>query len=125
VKRSKIHFSNSLAYILGLHSLVAMVDRYPQYISINAELYTVMRIFENLEPYLLVQDKKFGKHSLRFIIPKIISSIVDLRGEMDNYCLDVFGAKRYDEHLAQNTQIHNPKLDPLIDLVKEASFDYI
>ena len=44
---------------------------------------------------------------------------------MDNYCLDEFGTERYDENLAYNTQINNPKLDPLIGLVKEASFDYI
>lgn len=47
----------------------------------------------------------------------------DLRHEIDEACLVLFGKERYDEYLGQNTQIHHPKLDPLIELVKAAEED--
>lgn len=76
-----------------------MVDRYPRYIDITAELYSLKRIIENLRSYIDAQDRQFRD--------------------------PLFGGKRYDEYLAQNTQIHHPKLDPLIELVRAAENDPI
>jgi hypothetical protein len=104
---------------------MAMVDRYPRYISITAELYALKRIFDRLLVYLQAQDDNFREHPRYRFIEDIQTTIVNLRFEMDEACLPLFGEQRYDEHLAQNTQIHNPKLDPLIELVVSAEKDYL
>lgn len=101
-----------------------MVDRYPRYIDITAELYSLKRIIENLRSYIDAQDRQFRDPVYKFIID-IHDDIRDLRFEMDESCLPLFGGKRYDEYLAQNTQIHHPKLDPLIELVRAAENDPI
>lgn len=64
------------------------------------------------------QGHGFREQSYRFIID--IHDGVVLRHELDEACLVLFGGKRYDEFLAHTTQIHHPKLDPLIKLVEDA-----
>lgn len=64
----------------------------------------------------------FREQRYRFIID-IQDDLRDLRFEMDEACLPLFGEERYDGHLAQNTQVHHPKLDPLIELVDAAEVD--
>jgi hypothetical protein len=68
------------------------------------------------------QDHGFREQRDRFII-EIPEDLRDLRHELDEACLVLFGKERYDEYLGQNTQVHHPKLDRLIELVTAAEVD--
>lgn len=67
--------------------------------------------------YMDAQDLEFRRPAYKFI-GDFQDDLTDLRFEMDESCLHLFGGKLYYEHLAQNTQIHHPKLHPFIELVR-------